>query len=95
MTDLMAIYGSFPMKGNTKEGAESAYPDGDSGRKQTLRSITYAAIHHQAETLACASQPCANGGLCENGSGQEYTCHCAAMFNGPNCEGRNSRPTHS
>ena len=37
------------------------------------------------ETDECASNPCANGGTCENGV-NPFTCTCAAGFMGGTCE---------
>jgi len=40
----------------------------------------------------CASSPCANGGTCRGISSKpsEYTCECAAGFDGKTCQSENS-----
>ena len=37
------------------------------------------------DTDECASIPCGNGGTCED-KDNEYSCECAAGFQGVNCE---------
>lgn len=39
----------------------------------------------EQDTRPCASNPCANGANCTN-EGDDYTCHCSAVFSGKNCD---------
>ena len=39
----------------------------------------------EQDTRPCASNPCANGANCTN-EGDNYMCHCSAVFSGKNCD---------
>ncbi|XP_070562288.1 uncharacterized protein [Ptychodera flava] len=52
-----------------------------------LKSSTHdpGEISTVAETDECKSNPCLNGGTCEE-TGIAYTCHCTIPYEGPHCE---------
>ena len=42
-------------------------------------------IYFRIDIDECASNPCQNDGICEDGD-NSYTCTCVSGYTGPNCE---------
>merc|ERR1712087_906118 len=60
---------------------------GETGAEvETSSSAPLSADDITADTNACESVPCQNGGVCEDGTGDEYKCTCQPGFAGDNCE---------
>ncbi len=50
-----------------------------------LLACSYAATHKDVDN--CLSRPCQNGGICEDGNGDNFDCDCSGSgFSGPTCE---------
>ena len=59
----------------------------DSALHRTLNDIIqcYSSCHINADINECSSNPCQNGGSCQNNY-LEYECDCLPAYTGYNCE---------
>merc|ERR1719273_378798 len=71
-------------EGAASAGAAVAEETGAEVEAETAAPLS--ADDFVANTNACESVPCQNGGECVDGTGSEFTCTCLAGFAGTNCE---------
>ena len=57
--------------------------------KKKRQNLVYSFLFVVANTNECLSNPCLNGGTCNDGDNQ-YTCTCTPEYSGSNCEGEGS-----